>query len=486
MKSINSNSTKDEAMNIKPVFTALNPLFSSLEKIGGQPYLVGGCVRDTLLQEKGMQGISFKDIDIEVHGLDMDQLMSVLEMYSGSIDIVGKSFGIIKVMLPEFHDVFPWMEALDVSLPRTESKAGSGHKGFDISVNPWLGLTNAAARRDFTLNSMAMDIEGIRDPYNGVVHLHAGVLSATSSQFGEDPLRVLRGMGQAGRFGLVVDAATADVCVSLKEEYVHLSKERIWGEWWKWATKSAKPSLGLEFLVDTGWIDFYPEIKALIGVPQDKHHHPEGSVWVHTGMVCDAAAEIAVREGLSSFDRGVLVMAALCHDLAKPGCTVIEEDGRITSKGHEKAGEEPTRSLFSRMGYITPKKGDGPVLEAVLPLVVNHLAHCSMGSEPSAKAVRKLSTRVSIEMLALMVEADHSGRHPLPPGMPEGMKKILSMSKDLGVSQGEPEKLITGKVLISAGVKPGKEMGEIVARAYEGQLDGAFSTVEEGLAWLDL
>jgi tRNA nucleotidyltransferase (CCA-adding enzyme) len=471
--------------NIKNVFSSLSSLFSDLEKLGAQPYLVGGCVRDTLLQQKGHK-VSFKDVDIEVHGIEMEILMSVLSQHSGSIDIVGKSFGIIKVMMPGFHDSFPWIEALDISLPRTEQKTGEGHKSFEVSVDPFLGLQQASARRDYTINSMMMDIEGIRDPFGGLIHLSKNMLVATSYQFAEDPLRVLRGMGQAGRFHLSVDESTAALCCSLKHEYAHLSKERIWGEWWKWATKSTKPSLGLNFLKDTGWIEFYPELESLVGVPQDPTWHPEGDVWVHTGFVCDAAAEIAVREGLSSFDRGVLVMAALCHDLAKPSCTETQEDGRITSRGHEKAGEEPTISLFEKMGYIAPKKGHGPILETVIPLVVNHLAHCSMGAGPSAKAVRKLSTKVNIERLALLVEADHSGRPPLPKEMPAGMSKILQMSKEMGVSQGQPDPLITGKVLMSAGVKPGKDMGDLIHKAFDGQLDGSFSTVEQGLMWLGL
>jgi tRNA nucleotidyltransferase (CCA-adding enzyme) len=470
-------------MNIKPVFSSLASLFSDLEALGAKPYLVGGCVRDTLLQEEG-QSVSFKDIDIEVHGISMESLLAVLEKHTSHLDVVGKSFGVIKAMLPGFHDQFPSMEALDITLPRTESKAGVGYTGFEVTVNPYLGLTLAASRRDFTINSMAMDIEGIRDPYGGQRDLRNRLLRAVSSKFAEDPLRVLRGMRQASQFGLTVVPETAELCRSLKAEYSTLAGERIWGEWWKWASKTPYPSKGLQFLLETGWLEFYPELQALVGVPQDPQHHPEGDVWIHSGLVCDAAAQIAAREGLSPFDRGVLVLAALCHDLAKPSCTETQPDGRITSRGHEKAGEEPTVQLFERMAYINPKKGYGPVLAAVVPLVVNHLAHCSLGTEPSAKAVRKLSTKVNIEMLALMVEADHSGRPPIKPHLPEAMQRILEMSKTLGVSQGQPDRLITGKLLIEAGVKPGKAMGQLLEKAYEGQLDGQFQTVEEGLVWL--
>lgn len=470
-------------MNIKQVFQALDELFQSIHQLGGKPYLVGGCVRDTLLQEKGWS-VSFKDIDIEVHYLELDLLIQVLGEYTSRIDEVGKSFGVIKVMLPQFHDQFPNMEALDFTLPRSETKSGAGYTGFDISVNPYLGLKEAASRRDYTINSMYMDIEGIRDPYEGRADLDLRLLRAVSPKFSEDPLRVLRGMRQASQFNLDVVPETAQLCRELKEEYRFLAQERIWGEWWKWASKTPFPSKGLKFLQEAGWISFYPELEALIGTPQDPIWHPEGDVMTHTALVCDAAARIALRDGLASFERGVLVMAALCHDLAKPFCTEIQPDGRITSRGHEKAGEEPSVSLLNRMGYPQLKKGYGPVLEGLVPLVVNHLAHCSLGAEPTAKAVRKLSTKVNIEMLARLVEADHSGRPPLEPHLPEGMETILVMSKDLGVSQGEPDPLITGKILIHSGVQPGKEMGQLLKKAYEGQLEGHFDTVEAGLSWL--
>jgi len=459
------------------VFSCLASLFSSIQEVGGRPYLVGGCVRDSLL------GLQSKDVDIEVHGISMEDLLKVLLKHTHHVDVVGKSFGVIKAMIPEFHSYHPYMEALDISLPRTETKAGSGHKGFDITVDPYLGLEKAAARRDFTINSLYMDIEGIRDPFGGQMDLKMKLLRATSTQFAEDPLRVLRALSQAGRFGLSLETSTAKMCRGLLSEYHTLSKERVWGEWLKWATKSEHPSLGLQALQDSGWITLYPELEALVGVPQDPEWHPEGNVWVHTKLVCDAAASIADRDKLSKEHRATLVFAALCHDLAKPACTA-HENGRITSKGHEKAGEQPTIELLQRMGYPKPKKTLGTLLGEIVPLVTNHLAHCSLGSPPSIKGVRKLSTKANIEMLARLVEADHSGRPPIPPHMPAGMRDILQISRELKIGESPPPKIITGAVLLQKGYAPGKEMGALIQRAYAAQINGEFDSLESALVWL--
>jgi len=467
---------------IKNIIHLLLPLFHLIEKEGGTPYIVGGAVRDVLLQEKGYD-VSFKDIDIEVHGISEDELMQVLSYHSSHLDVVGKSFGIILMMCPHLNSAFPQMEALDISLPRTERKVAEGHGGFDVTVNPYLGLTKAAARRDVTINSIYLHYkDGIKDPFNGVEDLHRGILRHTSDAFAEDPLRVLRLVQQAARFGLTLDPDTAYLCKTLKGEYHTISNDRIWGEWWKWATKSLKPSYGLQVLKDTGWIDFYPELKALEGVPQDPEWHPEGDVDLHTALVCDAAADISRRENLSAEDRGILVMAALCHDLGKAISTHLKENGRWGSAGHCQTGIEPTKSLFARMGYTFPKDNFGTVLGTILPLVECHLDYASYKDGVTPRQVNRLAQRVNIPLLALLVEADHSGRPPLPKRMPDSMKAILDIYWE---KVNQVSRMVTGKDLIKAGYKPGPAFRAILEELYEAQLDGLFSSVEKGLEWLN-
>ncbi len=153
-------------------------------------YLVGGCVRDWLL------GVPVHDFDIEVYGVDYPDLVRLLSRY-GRADWVGKSFGVVKLT---HASGAVW----DFSVPRRDSKRGPGHKGFDVEFDPELSPLEASARRDFTINSMLWDARSgeLMDPHGGRLDLEARILRHTSAAFPEDPLRVLRGMQFAGRFGL--------------------------------------------------------------------------------------------------------------------------------------------------------------------------------------------------------------------------------------------------------------------------------------------
>ncbi|MCA9759883.1 MAG: polynucleotide adenylyltransferase, partial [Candidatus Eisenbacteria bacterium] len=180
-----------------------------------------------------------KDFDVEVYGLGLDRLTELLRRH-GRVHAVGRSFGVLKLCLPGGLDV-------DVSLPRRESKAGRGHKGFLVEPDPQLRLEEAAARRDFTINAMAYDpVAGeLLDPFHGRADLAARILRHVGPAFAEDPLRVLRGMQLAGRFGLAMSPETALLARSLFGEHDTLSVERVWAEWEKWAGKSTRPSAGL-------------------------------------------------------------------------------------------------------------------------------------------------------------------------------------------------------------------------------------------------
>lgn len=241
----------------------LDRIITDIEAEGGTCYQVGGCVRDRLL------GVAPKDIDVEVYAMKSDALISVLARY-GKVSTVGAAFGVIKVRVGETE--------FDFSMPRRDSKSGAGHKGFIVETDSRMTLPEAAARRDFTINAISQDTQGnIHDPYNGAADLEQRILRHVSPAFAEDPLRVLRGMQFAARFDMSVAQETAALCRSLLPAYGTLSIERVWTEWQKWATKGRVPSRGLSFLYRTGWINLYPELAALIGLPQEPEWHPEGT-----------------------------------------------------------------------------------------------------------------------------------------------------------------------------------------------------------------
>jgi hypothetical protein len=229
------------------------------------PRLVGGGVRDWLL------GIASKDFDVEVGDMTLEELHRALLPF-GSTDVVGRSFGVIKLR----HNGLEY----DFSLPRRESKTGAGHRGFAVEPDPSLSDHAAAARRDFTINAIAYDpfSGAVIDPYNGQADLSARILRHTSAAFVEDPLRVLRAMQLAARFDLSLAPETAQLCQSISAAFTELPVERIWAEWEKWAVKSIKPSRGITVLEATGWLNHFPEIAALRGCTQEPEWHPEGDV----------------------------------------------------------------------------------------------------------------------------------------------------------------------------------------------------------------
>ena len=428
---------------------------------GGYPLYVGGYVRDQLL------GVPSKDIDIEVYDMLYDDLIDVLSQF-GHVNTVGASFGVIKLRT---HD----NQEIDFSFPRRDSKSSKGHKGFTIEIDPGMTPFDAALRRDFTINSMAMTKDGkIIDFFNGQEDLRKGILRHTSDAFVEDPLRVLRGFQFCGRFDLYSTLHTYAMCRGLVGEYQHLSIERVWGEWWKWASKSQKPSAGLEFLLRAGWLRLFPEVFHTIKVPQEPEWHPEGDVFEHTLHVVDKAAEIAVREDLLEVERGVLVLSALCHDMGKASTTRLSDDGlRIVSPGH--AHTSHTKDFLQSIG--APKSISCRVQE----IVREHMVHLN---DVSDKTVRRFLSRLNYatyQDVIYLIEADHSGRPPLPGGLPQNAKRIREIAYGMG---NEILPIVMGRHLIELGLKPGTHFGNILEQAFEAQLDGEFYDVESGKTWV--
>jgi tRNA nucleotidyltransferase (CCA-adding enzyme) len=463
INTVNLNS-KVTNMNIN-LSIELTSILKDISANGGTALLVGGCIRDSLL------GIDSKDIDIEVYNISFDQLVDILSNY-GKVDTVGKQFGVTKLTTDT--------DDYDFAFPRRDNKVGVGYTGFEVEIDSTMSYKEAASRRDFTFNSIMWNpLTGeIVDCFNGVKHLQDGLLVATSDKFAEDPLRVLRAMQFAGRMNLICDAYTSELAASLVEEYTAISIERVWIEWYKWATKSVIPSKGIQVLIDSDWLSLFPELMNMKDVPQDPNWHPEGPVLWHTMLVCDAMANICNRENITGEDKAVLMFACLCHDMAKP-VTTIEVDGKIKSPGHEKAGEEPTRSFLSSIGC--PSK----IVDKVVPLVVRHLAHLSCQSEKAVKRLAEALYPATIVELGWVIEADQSGRPPILPHMPEECKAMLEIAKNCNCSSGKVLPLITGKHLISKGVKPSKQMGELLASLFDAQLEGKFNSVEEGLTYFD-
>ncbi len=427
---------------------------------GGRALIVGGWVRDEML------GRVPKDLDLEVRELPTDRLLPLLRTF-GRVDAVGESFTVYKI------------NGVDVSLPRRESKTGRGHRGFTVDGDPFLSVEEAARRRDFTINAMARDplTDEILDPFHGQHDLEAGCLRMVdAATFGDDSLRVLRAMQFAARFNLTIEPATAATCLAVSLD--DLPAERIWGEFEKLLLQADEPSRGLAVAWDLRIIHrLLPEFVALRSCPQDAEWHPEGDVWTHTLMVVDEA-----RRRIDGLGRGravAMMLGAMCHDLGKP-LTTGERDGHIRSPGHEAAGVPIAASVLDRLNVHTLDGYD--VRRAVFGLVAEHMRPSAFMKSPKPAgdgAFRRLAQRVDLELLARFSEADCQGRggdFDCSAGA-----WFLARARALGIEHAAPEPIVLGRHLMDAGVKPGPRMGEILRALYEQQLDGEFTSLEEGL-----
>jgi len=427
---------------------------------GGRALVVGGWVRDEIL------GLTPKDLDLEVFGVRSERLHPLLERF-GSVNTVGESFRVYKI-----GDV-------DVSLPRRESKTGRGHKGFSVDGDPKLSVTEAARRRDFTINAISRDplTNEILDPFEGRQDLRDRRLRMVDAQtFAEDSLRVLRAVQFAARFELTLDTETAALCRTIPLD--DLPAERIWGEFEKLLLQAKRPSIGLQLAWDLGVVHrLLPELVPLASCPQDPEWHPEGDVWTHTLMVVDQASR-----RIGGLDRGpaaAMMLGAICHDLGKP-LTTAELQGRIRSPGHEDAGVPLATNLLDRLNVHSLDGYD--VRHAVLGLVSEHMRPNAFRKSPTPVgdgAFRRLAQKVDLELLARFAEADCRGR--TGDFDCSATTWFLERARALGVEHEAPRPLVLGRHLIELGVTPGPRMGEILRVLYEKQLDGEITSVEEGI-----
>jgi tRNA nucleotidyltransferase (CCA-adding enzyme) len=442
----------------------LTKLANAIHQQGGQPILVGGSVRDYLLGQ-----IIPKDLDLEVYHLEANELEMVLSQF-GKVLRVGKSFGVLKLITENAE--------YDVSLPRRESKTGKGHKGFLVNADPQMTFEEASARRDFTINSIGFDpIHQLwLDPHHGQEDLRKGVLRHVGPAFAEDPLRVLRGAQFAARLNFQMAPETIELCQTL--DLNELSRERLLGEFVKLLLRAERPSIGLEILRKTKALRFFPELEALIDVPQDPIWHPEGCVWTHTLMVVDEAAKLRIGEEKADL---VLMFGALCHDFGKPE-TTIWKDGHWRSPAHDVLGMQPTEKFLRRL------TDEVSLIERVKILVREHLRPSMLYNDRekvTPGAIRRLALRVSIPELLLVAEADHFGRTTEDALRREFPAKqwLLDQASKLDVRDEKPKPFLKGRHLLQLGMRPGPQMGKVLEEAFALQLDGAIISFEEAKAW---
>ncbi len=416
-----------------------------VRRLGGTAYFVGGYVRDRIRKTEN------KDIDIEVHGLTPEQLESLLDTLGERMSF-GESFGVYS--LRGFD--------IDIAMPRKEEYRGGGHRDFDIIVDPFIGTYKAALRRDFTMNAIMEDIltGELVDHFGGINDIEHGIIRhINDTSFAEDSLRVLRAAQFAARFNYKIAPETVDICKKMQLSY--LPKERILEELKKAMLKSARPSVFFERLRESEQLDtWFPELKQLIGIPQNPRFHSEGDVWTHSMMVLDAAA--AFRDDTDN--PFAFMLSAAVHDLGKILCT-REINGAIHAYAHETLG------LPLIDGFMHRLTNDRALIKYVMNLSEYHMKPNKLAADnASVKATNKMFD-ASVDPMALiyLAEADSLGsiRTAEKAYAMKFLKGRLAIYHEY---MSRP--YVSGRDLISAGLSPSGNFSDYLSYAHKLRLAG--------------
>lgn len=346
-------------------------------------YLVGGAVRDQLLQR------SFTDKDWVVVGATPKQMLAA------GFEQVGADFPVF--LHPKTKEEY--------ALARTERKNGHGYQGFVCEFSPEVTLEEDLLRRDLTINAMAQDDNGnIIDPYGGQQDLASKVLRHVSPAFAEDPLRVLRVARFAARFA-PLGFTIAEETMALMSEMVaageleHLVAERVWQETRR-ALMENNPAVYFEVLRECGALAiWFKEIDALFGVPQRPEYHPEIDCGIHALLSLSSAHDK---------QRSLTVRwAALTHDVGKALTPTNILPRHI---GHENRAKAPLNALHSRLK--TPKD----CVELAVLSAEFH-THCHRAFELKPSTIIKLFNKFDVwrrperfEEFLQVCQADAQGR----------------------------------------------------------------------------
>jgi len=407
----------------------LKPLIDTLIQNNIKPILVGGYLRDIL-----MQNIKSKDIDIELYGIEsIKELITLLTPF-GRPHEVGKSFGVIKLSF-EGYDI-------DFSLPRTEDKIASGHKGFNIKTYYDIPFETAAIRRDFTINSMGYDFqnEKLLDPFNGQNDLKNRILSCVNSEtFIEDPLRLFRALGFCARFELTCKPQLITLCQSMYENnsLSALPKERIFEELKKLLLRSQKPSIGFKLLQEMKSLSFFPELNAL----------SKDQITTSLKML-DLLANTDIEDEKLKLHLMFVVLVL-----------------RFKTK-HEV------------ISFILSLTEDKKFLDTIVSFYSTYNKLYSFTF--SDANIRRLALHVRIDYLSILTRVDANLK------IKKLGERVLKRSYLLHVSSRAPVALLQGRDLISIGIKPSQKFSELLSEAFEAQLDGEFNTLQEAKEWLRL
>jgi len=432
--------------NLLPTDPAAYAAYHALRHYGNV-YAVGGVVRDVVL------GKAPKDIDLMVQGVEEGQVKEALSHLPGRVDFTGAQFGVFRYRDPEGNEV-------EIAMPRTERSTGPGHKDFEVYTDPYIDVRDDLARRDFTGNAMAVNLETgeLVDPYRGSEDLKAGDLRTVSDKsFLEDPLRILRALASVSRHQLEPDEETARQMRANAPGLAEIPAERVRMELDK-VMSGEDPVRALRLAHDTGVLSYVlPEVDATHGFDQrNKWHNLE--LFDHIMQVLKLTAE--------KTDNLDLRWAALLHDVGKPASQWVDEDGfahyyrNEAGEGaqHEEVGAQMARDLMSRLKFPNDR------IDRVSTLVRWHMYPPFEALNGARRFINRVGDEHADDLMSLRW-ADSGGKDVGNPsdGSVEKMRDLVRQVREKQEPTGVSSLAANGSDLIRAGFKPGPELGDALA-----------------------
>lgn len=424
-------------------------IVSTLTEAGHEAYVVGGCVRDLLL------GREPKDWDIATDATpERIQKFFPESVYENEFGTVGVKTG----------SEDPKLAIIEVTTFRKEEKYSDLRHPDKIEFTST--IEEDLARRDFTINAIALDINNqtldIKDPFGGQADLEKKLIRAVgepSKRFNEDALRLMRAVRFASELGFTVEQNTAEAIKKSANLLGKIAKERIRDEFTKIILASGKgPYNGMIQLEELGLLEYImPELREGIGVGQNKHHIY--TVWEHNLLALDYAA---------SKDYPLEIrLASLLHDVGKPR-TKVGERLDSTFYNHEIVGARMTKAILTRLHFSSK------IIEKVTHLVRAHLFYYNVG-EVTAAGVRRFLARVgeeNIEDLLKVREADRIGSG-VPKAFPYKLRHLKFMLEKVKADPVSPKMLAVkgDEVMKILHAHPGPKIGWILNILLEEVLD---------------
>lgn len=449
----------------------LKPLAESVARAGGRLLAVGGLVRDHWRGEPGRPRTAEDnpDWDMVVFGLELPAIAALAES-EGSARLVGRRVMVDKEKVAAIVHLHLDGRLVEISPARRPGAA-------EAEFSPLAGLAEDARTRDFTVNAIYYDplTGAFEDPLGGRDDLARRRLRlADPGSIMADPLRLMRAFSLISRLKLMPDLELLAEAARLRNLLVMVPADRFWPEWRKWAL-SADPALGLDFLEQSGLLNFWPGLAALPGTPQNELYHPEGDAWRHTVLVVETISRLELPP---EADRLVLVLAGLLHDIGKPLVTV-NQNGFWLSRGHAQAGAPLA------LDFLTSIRAPERVVRPVLKLVERHmdLAFTDISPKALRRLARKMAPESNLSECWALAVGDWNSRGPSLEPFPLTLNEFL---EPLGGRTDGPAPLLMGRDLLEnfPDLHPGPGLGRILKLVEDASDEGQVHDKAEALAWV--